>query len=109
MRCIFILVFAAAMTACHRTPIAYVVVSEEQALALVHVYEHNHLREIYGRDDYLPPLASKEPPYSVIETKDSYSFEFRKPFMPFGGGYIKGFAVSKHSGEVTRSVWMLGR
>jgi hypothetical protein len=38
-----------------------------------------------------------------------YVFEFRKPFLPIGGGYIKTFHVNKRTGRVTRGAWKLGR
>jgi hypothetical protein len=54
-------------------------------------------------------LASADKPHSVVEKGEYYVFEFRKPFGPAGGGYIKMFHVHKLTGKVTRGAWTLGR
>jgi len=44
-----------------------------------------------------------------VKDEAYYVIEFRKPFCPAGGGYIKTFNVNKRTGEVTRGLWRLGR
>jgi len=56
-----------------------------------------------------PPLASAEKPFSVVEEREYYVFEFRKPFGPSGGGYVKTFHVHRATGKVSRGAWQLGR
>ncbi|MCP4262530.1 MAG: hypothetical protein GY774_34260 [Planctomycetes bacterium] len=90
-----------------------VVTSVEQAVELVRQFEKQLHDRMYGKDRPQPPLASKEKPHSVIEKvfkeETYYVFDFRKPFGPAGGGYIKIFHVNKRTGEVTRGAWQLGR
>ena len=90
-----------------------VVTSIEQALELVQQFEKQLHDEMYGKDKPQPPLASTEKPHSVVEKvvkeEPYYFLEFRKPFGPAGGGYIKTFHVNKRTGEVTRGAWSLGR
>ena len=90
-----------------------VVTSREQALELVQQFEKQLHDKMYGKDKPQPPLASAEKPHSVIEkvakVEPYYFLEFRKPFGPAGGGYIKTFHVNKRTGRVTRGAWSLGR
>ncbi len=90
-----------------------VVTSVEQAVVLVRQFEKQLHDRMYGKDKPQPPLASEEKPHSVVEKvvkkQTFYVFDFRKPFGPAGGGYIKIFHVNKRTGEVTRGAWQLGR
>ena len=90
-----------------------VVTSVEQAVVLVRQFEKQLHDRMYGKDKPQPPLASEEKPHSVVEKvvkkETFYVFDFRKPFGPAGGGYIKIFHVNKRTGEVTRGAWQLGR
>ena len=86
-----------------------VVTSVEQAVKLVQQFERERNDQLYGKDKPHPPLASGEEPHSVVEKGEYYVFEFRKPFGPAGGGYIKTFHVHKPTGKVTRGAWQLGR
>ncbi len=87
--------------------------SVEQAVELVRQFEKQLHDRMYGKDKPQPPLASEEKPHSVVEKvvkkETFYVFDFRKPFGPAGGGYIKIFHVNKRTGEVTRGAWQLGR
>jgi len=89
------------------------VTSIEQAVVLVRQFEKQLHDRMYGKDQPQPPLASAEKPHSVVEKvvkeETYYVFDFRKPFAPIGGGYIKIFHVNKRTGEVTRGAWQLGR
>ena len=89
------------------------VASVEQAVELVRQFEKQLHDRMYGKDKLQPPLASAEKPHSVVEkvVKEEayYVFDFRKPFGPVGGGYIKIFHVNRRTGEVTRGAWQLGR
>jgi hypothetical protein len=89
------------------------VTSVEQAVELVQQFEKQLHDRMYGKDKPQPPLASTEKPHSVVEKvvkeETYYVFDFRKPFGPAGGGYIKIFHVNKRTGEVTRGAWQLGR
>ena len=91
----------------------FVVTSAAQALILVQQFEKQLHDQMYGKDKPQPPLASAEKPHAVVEKvgkEESYfTFEFRKPFGPAGGGYIKTFHVNKRTGVVTRGAWELGR
>ena len=90
-----------------------VVTSIEQALELVQQFEKSLHDEMYGKDKPQPPLASAEEPDSVVEKvlkeEPYYFLEFRKPFLPIGGGYVKTFHVNRCTGVVTRGAWQLGR
>ena len=90
-----------------------VVTSVEQAVELVRQFEKQLHDKMYGKDKPQPPLASAEKSHSVVEKvvkeETYYVFDFRKPFGPAGGGYIKIFHVNKRTGEVTRGAWQLGR
>jgi len=89
------------------------VTTVEQAVELVRQFEKQLYDKMYGKDKPHPPLASAEKPHSVIEKEAKeetyYVFEFRKPFGPAGGGYIKTFHVNRRTGRVTRGAWQLGR
>ena len=89
------------------------VTSVEQAVELVRQFERQLHDRMYGLDKPQPPLASAEDPHSVVEKvvkeEGYYVFDFRKPFGPASGGYIKIFQVNKRTGEVTRGAWQLGR
>jgi len=85
------------------------VTSVEQASKLVQQFERRLHYEMYGKERPHPPLASVDKPHSVVEKGEYYVFEFRKPFGPAGGGYIKMFHVHKFTGRVTRGAWTLGR
>lgn len=89
------------------------VTSVEQAVELVQQFEKQLHDRMYGKDKPQPPLASAEKPHSVVEKvvneETYYVFDFRKPFGPAGGGYIKIFHINKRTGEVTRGAWKLGR
>jgi hypothetical protein len=91
----------------------FAVASVEQAIELVRQFEKRLYARMYGKDKPQPPLASAEKPHSVVEKaveeETYYVFDFRKPFGPAGGGYIKIFHVNKRTGEVTRGAWQLGR
>ncbi len=65
--------------------------------------------ELYGPGAQHPPLASAGAPYSVVEQADFFVLEFRSPFEPQGGGYVKSFRVDRRTGQVTRETWILGR
>jgi hypothetical protein len=115
---IYLLCVASASAGCsllspHEADRPKAVTSVEQALELVQQYEHRLYERIYGKDKPLPPLASREKPHSVIEksygSDEYYVFEFRKPFRPNGGGYVKGFGVNKRTGKVGKTDWRLGR
>ncbi len=86
-----------------------VVTSVEQASKLVQQFERKLHDEMYGKEGPHPPLASADKPHSVVEKGEYYVFEFRKPFGPAGGGYIKMFHVHKLTGKVTKGAWTLGR
>jgi hypothetical protein len=90
-----------------------VVMSIEQALELVQQFEKQLHDEMYGKDKPQPPLASIEKPYSVVDMvvkeEPYYFLEFRKLFLPIGGGYVKTFHVNRRTGVVTRGAWQLGR
>jgi hypothetical protein len=85
------------------------VTSVEQAAKLVQRFESELYGKLYGKGKPHPPLASAEEPFSVIETQESYVFEFRKPFGLSGGGYVKTFHVHRATGRVTKGAWQLGR
>jgi hypothetical protein len=89
------------------------VTSIEQAIVLVRQFEKQLHDRMYGKGQPQPPLASAEKSHSVVEKvvkeETYYVFDFRKPFAPIGGGYIKIFHVNKRTGEVTRGAWQLGR
>ncbi len=89
------------------------VTSVEQAVELVQQFEKQLYDRMYGKGKPHPPLASAEKPHSVVEKvfkeETYYVFDFRKPFGPAGGGYIKTFHVNKRTGKVTRGAWQLGR
>jgi hypothetical protein len=91
----------------------FAVTSVEQAVKLVQQFEKQLYDRMYGKDKPHPPLASAEKPHSVVEKvakkENYYVFEFRKPFGPAGGGYIKTFYVNRRTGRVTRGAWKLGR
>lgn len=86
-----------------------VVTSVEQATKLVQQFENELNDKLYGKDKPHPPLVSAEKPFSIVEKQEYYVFEFRKPFGPAGGGYIKTFYVQRATGEVSRGAWQLGR
>ncbi len=90
-----------------------VVTTVDQAVELVQQFEKQLYDRMYGKDKPHPPLASAEKPHSVVEKvvkeETYYVFEFRKPFLPIGGGYIKTFHVNRRTGRVTRGTWKLGR
>ena len=77
-----------------------VVTSIEQALELVQQFEKQLHDEMYGKGKPHPPLASTEKPHSVVEKvvkeEPYYFLEFRKPFLPIGGGYVKTFPAIRH-------------
>ncbi len=83
--------------------------SVEQAMALAQQFEREMNDELYGAGAQHPLLASSEEPFAVVEEEGWYVLEFRRPFAPQGGGYIKAFRVEKVSGRVTRGTWILGR
>ncbi len=89
------------------------VATVEQAVELVRQFEKQLHDRMYGKDKPQPPLASAENPHSMVEKavkeETYFVFDFRKPFGPAGGGYIKIFQVNKRTGEVTRGAWQLGR
>ncbi len=85
------------------------VTSVEQASKLVQQFERKLHDEMYAKEGPHPPLASVDKPHSVVEKGEYYVFDFRKPFGPAGGGYIKMFQVHKFAGKVTRGAWTLGR
>jgi hypothetical protein len=89
------------------------VTTVEHAVELVQQFEKQLYDKMYGKDKPHPPLASAEKPHSVVEKmfkeETYYVFEFRKPFGPAGGGYIKIFHVNRRTGKVTRGAWQLGR
>jgi len=86
-----------------------VVTSVEQAIKLVQQFENELNDKLYGKGKPHPPLASAEEPFSIVKKREYYVFEFRKPFGPAGGGYIKTFYVHRVTGEVWRGAWQLGR
>jgi hypothetical protein len=86
-----------------------VVTSVEQAAKLVQRFENELNDKLYGKGKPHPPLASAEEPFSVVEEREYYVFEFRKPFGLTGGGYVKTFHVHRATGRVTRGAWQLGR
>lgn len=86
-----------------------VVTSVDQAAKLVQQFENELNDKLYGKGKPHPPLASAEKPFSIVEKQEYYVFEFRKPFGPAGGGYVKTFYVHKATGEVSRGAWQLGR
>ncbi len=86
-----------------------VVTSVEEAVKLVQQFENKLNDKLYGKGKPHPPLASAEKPFSVIEKREYYVFEFRKPFGPSGGGYVKTFHVHRATGKVSRGAWQLGR
>ncbi len=102
MRTILILVVVLATTACqsaNRT-----ITSHQQAIALIQAYEREYIRSVHGTDANIP-LASAQPPYRVLETEDTYKFEFRGPDNTPAGIYVKVFHVNQYTGKVTRGMW----
>lgn len=108
-RCIQIAVISMAVVGCAALDSQVVVKNERQAIELVRAHELELYREMYGRDTDLPPLASDGKPYMVEETHDYFRIEYRKPFLPQGGGYVKRFVVYRDTGVVTTGVWETGR
>ncbi len=61
------------------------------------------MRDIYGPDVIDLPKVSIYEPHAIREHGDFFEFEYRQPFRPNGGGYIKTFRVNKQTGDVTYS------
>jgi hypothetical protein len=109
LRLIQITVIGLALVGCAALDGGVVVKNERQAIELVRAHELKLYRQMYGRDTVLPPPASAGKPYMLEETRDYFRIEYRKPFLPNGGGYVKRFVVYRKTGVVATGVWEVGR